>query len=175
LTDMSIDEYQLLVRKLPEADGGGYFAEAIDIPGCGVDGATAEEAVANCREALAMVLKSYKERGKALPTPGSYSEENYSGRFLLRIPRSLHQRLTLRARSEGISLNHLCSALLAESFIARAEERTERLTLDVLDWLTSLDERGDEVEWRLPHTKVAGFGLQKSGSRSTPSRSRTKS
>ena len=43
----------------------------------------------------------------------------YSGRFVQRIPRSLHMRLARRAESEGVSLNQLATTLLAEGLAKR--------------------------------------------------------
>ncbi len=37
----------------------------------------------------------------------------YSGKFVLRVPRSLHRNLCRIAKQEGVSLNHLCVALLS--------------------------------------------------------------
>jgi antitoxin HicB len=43
-----------------------------------------------------------------------------SGKFVTRLPRSLHQRLTLRARAEGVSLNALVMTLIAEGLGQRS-------------------------------------------------------
>ena len=40
-------------------------------------------------------------------------EEYFSGRFNLRLPKSLHRNLALTARAEGVSLNQLATALIA--------------------------------------------------------------
>lgn len=40
-------------------------------------------------------------------------EEDFSGRFNLRLPKSLHRNLALTARAEGVSLNQLATALIA--------------------------------------------------------------
>lgn len=39
------------------------------------------------------------------PNPSLNAIEKYSGKFLLRIPKSLHKRLVEEAKREGISLN----------------------------------------------------------------------
>jgi predicted HicB family RNase H-like nuclease len=52
------------------------------------------------------------EMGKEGPAP--FAEERYSGKFVVRLPRSLHRRLAERAREEGISLNYLVATLLSE-------------------------------------------------------------
>ncbi|MDD2711801.1 MAG: toxin-antitoxin system HicB family antitoxin [Simplicispira sp.] len=37
-----------------------------------------------------------------------------SGKFVARVPKSIHAKLTTRARAEGVSLNALVLALIAE-------------------------------------------------------------
>jgi len=39
------------------------------------------------------------------PIPEPVGDSNYSGKFNLRIPKSLHRRLSIEAVKEGISLN----------------------------------------------------------------------
>lgn len=48
-----------------------------------------------------------------LDIPEPEREEKFSGKFVVRIPKSLHRRLALTAEKEGVSLNHLASCLLA--------------------------------------------------------------
>jgi antitoxin HicB len=48
---------------------------------------------------------------REIPAPG----EPASGKFIARIPKSMHARLSARARQEGVSMNALVSAFLAES------------------------------------------------------------
>ncbi len=116
-----VDAYQILVRKLTPEEGAGYFAEAIDMPGCGVDGVTPEQAITECRKALAAAIMSYARKGKELPRTGEYSELSHSGNFMIRIPRSLHRRLVLKATAEGVSLNQYCMYLMAEGVAANRD------------------------------------------------------
>ncbi|MDP2871235.1 MAG: toxin-antitoxin system HicB family antitoxin [Bacillota bacterium] len=113
-TARTAGEYPVIIWQLAREDGGGFFAQVIDVPGCGVQGQTPEAAVTECREALALILQSYAERGISPPPPGVYEPSSYSGQFVLRIPKNLHQRLALRARGEGVSLNQLCLCLLSD-------------------------------------------------------------
>jgi len=84
------------------------------------DGETPEEAIANGRDAVSAWIEAAREAGREIPRPG----ELPSGKFIARIPRSLHARLTARAKQEGVSMNALVSAFLAESLGRR--ESTER-------------------------------------------------
>ena len=49
--------------------------------------------------------------GISIPEPAR--EEDYSGRFNLRLPKSLHKDLALTAKMEGVSLNQLAMCLIA--------------------------------------------------------------
>ena len=48
-------------------------------------------------------IESKLENGFTIPMP--QDENNYSGKFLLRLPKSLHKELALNAEHEGVSLN----------------------------------------------------------------------
>ncbi len=97
-------KYSCKLRPLKVDEGGGWLIVFPDLPGCMSDGESPEEAIANGRE---------------IPRPG----EMPSGKFVARIPRSLHVRLAARAKQEGVSMNALVSTFLAESLGRR--ESTE--------------------------------------------------
>ena len=46
---------------------GGFWAEAVNLPGAASQGDTAHEAVLNLREAFTGVVESYLDRGEAIP------------------------------------------------------------------------------------------------------------
>jgi antitoxin HicB len=52
------------------------------------------------------------EAGIPVPEPPKADEE-YSGRFLVRLTKTLHRRLAERAALEGVSLNSLCLSILS--------------------------------------------------------------
>ena len=52
---------------LEPQEEGGYSVYAPSLPGCVSQGETAEEAVANIKEAIEVCLESLKERGVLLP------------------------------------------------------------------------------------------------------------
>jgi antitoxin HicB len=104
-------EYPFEMRPLAEDEGGGWLITFPDLPGCISDGETPQEAMANGKDAVAAWLQAVKESGREVPRPG----ELPSGKFIARIPRSLHARLMARAKQEGVSMNALVSTFLAES------------------------------------------------------------
>ena len=108
----SLDAYPFTIRPLSDDDGGGYLIEFPDVPGAMSDGETPEEAISNGRDALKAVLLTMREFGDPIPAPGaSYAA---SGQWRQRVPKSLHSRLVDRARLEGVSLNALVTAMIAE-------------------------------------------------------------
>lgn len=61
------------------------------------------------------------DMGLDIPMP-SYPPE-YSGKFNVRLPRSLHCRLAESAKEEGVSLNQHVVSLLSSAVTAQALER----------------------------------------------------
>jgi antitoxin HicB len=114
--------YPFEVRPLSEEEGGGYGVSFPDLPGCVSDGATPEEAIANGRDALDSWLAVAVEFGDAVPMPNS----TFSGRFVQRVPRSLHAQLIECAKAEGVSLNTLVVSLVAQG-LGRRQAETQKV------------------------------------------------
>lgn len=114
-----MSDYRFIVRPLSDDEGGGYLVEFPDLPGCMSDGETIEEAVANGQDAKASWIAAMTEAGRPIPSPTLEPTEPYSGKWQLRAPKSLHRKLTERAKREGVSLNTLAVALLAEGLGAK--------------------------------------------------------
>lgn len=104
-----IHSYSFTIRPLSEEEGGGFAIEYPDLPGCISDGDTPEEAIRNGCDAVQAYLLSCVQHGDPIPKPSEAS-----GQWRQRVPRSLHARLVARARQEGVSLNTLVTAMIAE-------------------------------------------------------------
>jgi antitoxin HicB len=108
----------------------GYLALVPELPGCVTAGETPAEALAELRDAMAAWLTVAVEDGQPVPDPPppatvevDPSTVRYSGRLLLRMPKSLHRELAEQAEREGVSLNQLVVTHLArlaglDAFIA---------------------------------------------------------
>ena len=94
-----------------EKAGNNFSAYVPDLPGCMSDGETPEETLANGKDAVAAWIEAVQASGRKVPDPGAPA----SGKFIARVPRSMHARLSARAKQEGVSMNALVSAFLAES------------------------------------------------------------
>ncbi len=103
-------EYAVLLRPLSEADGGGWFAVVPDLPGCMSDGDTGQQALENVLDAIEAWKEEARDIGKPVPEPGTSL-----GQWRQRVPRTLHLTLKEMAEREGVSLNQLVTAILAES------------------------------------------------------------
>ena len=116
--------YAIVVSPLSDEDGGGYLAETPDLPGCIGDGDTPAAAIADAEQAIAEWIAEAKRLKRPIPTPASPGQ--HSGRWVQRVPRSLHGRLAAVAKREGVSLNTLVTAILAEGVGQRTEPSRRR-------------------------------------------------
>ena len=108
----NLDEYPFEIRPLTAAEGGGYLYTYPEFSECLSDGKTDEQAIANGHDALQATIAALKS--KNLPVPAPNSGGVASGRFVARVPKTIHAQLAIRAKSEGVSLNALVLAFLAE-------------------------------------------------------------
>ncbi len=88
---------------------GGYVAHIKDLPGCFTQGETLEETMANIQEARELWIETAYEMSDPIPLPNNSIE--YSGKLLLRMPKSLHRDLAQRAEAEAIGLNQYISSM----------------------------------------------------------------
>lgn len=150
-------EYPFQVHADPD---GGYVIEFPDLPGCMTQIENLDEVGSMAAEIRKLWIETAYEEGMDIPPP-SYPEE-YSGKFLLRLPRSLHRQLAEGAERERVSLNHWVISILARG---EAELRIER-RLDELD--RRLREMQNEVRYhvrgvpslRVPSTVADAWPLE---------------
>jgi predicted RNase H-like HicB family nuclease len=104
-------DYPVEVKKIKEDEGGGFFVSVPLLPGCMSDGESLEEAYDNIQEAKEEWLSSMLERGMKIPEP--VEQEEYSGKFIIRLPKTLHRALVQVSKREGVSLNQYVTNALA--------------------------------------------------------------
>lgn len=95
--------YNYIIQPINDESGSYYYARVLELDGCQSTGETFEEAYANVKEAMKGWIETKIENGFEIPLPVGY--ENFSGKFIVRLPKSLHYKLSIEAKQEGISLN----------------------------------------------------------------------
>ncbi|MEW6273541.1 MAG: type II toxin-antitoxin system HicB family antitoxin [Bacillota bacterium] len=108
--------YRVVIHPSPE---GGYAVEIPELPGCLSQGETLQEALEMIEDAKLCWISDALERGEEVPEP---VDEAYSGRILVRAPKSLHRALAERAREEGVSLNQFIVYQLSRALGKREVE-----------------------------------------------------
>ncbi len=109
----SIEEYLGLNYRASvyKDEDGDFVVEVDDLPGCVTHGATLAEAFENLEDAKRAWMESRLAGGLEIPEPKQRNK--YSGKVLLRMPRSLHRVLAGQAEQEGVSLNQYIISLLS--------------------------------------------------------------
>lgn len=97
--------YTYLIQPISDESGHYFYGQVLELDGCQSHGDTFEEAYQNLQEAMEGWLEVKLEHRDAIPEPTISGKENFSGKFVLRIPKSLHKKLSIEAKKEGVSLN----------------------------------------------------------------------
>lgn len=105
----------------PEEDGT-FRAEVIEFAGCLATATTASRALKKLEDVAESWLMSVLEKGQPVPEPFD-GEGEFSGKLVLRIPRSLHRKAAWAAEREGVSLNQFIGTALAETVGERRATR----------------------------------------------------
>lgn len=96
------------IELIPEPEGG-WFVGVKELAGCISQGDTPQEAI----DVMQAWVEVSLESGDLISEPRPL--EDYSGKFVVRVPRSLHQDLVEKAQQEGTSLNRYVNVSLARS------------------------------------------------------------
>jgi len=101
-------QYPVTIHSDPRS---GYVAEIEELHGCMTQAETLDEAFKSIEDARQLWIKTAYDEGQDIPLPRD--TEEYRGKFLVRIPKSLHRALAHAAKREGVSLNQYVTSLLA--------------------------------------------------------------
>lgn len=118
--------YRLAVVK---SEHGDYVISYPELPGCVTQIDDLADLGSIAEEILAGWLELAIEDGQQIPEPEPTPE--YSGKFLVRLPKSLHRALAEAARGDGVSLNAYVSAILADGPAWRARAGKDQLATRV--------------------------------------------
>lgn len=95
--------YQFIIQLMNDESGRYYYGRVLELDGCQSTGDTFDETYRGLQEALEGYIETKLENGFEVPEP--IQVEDFSGKFNLRIPKSLHFKLAMEAKKEGVSLN----------------------------------------------------------------------
>ena len=100
-------------RELVREDDGSWFARILEFPGCMTVGDTQEEALVMLDDAMVTWIEAKLRDREPVPEPMTAAE--FSGRFVVRLTKSLHRDLVRAAERNGVSLNQYVVTMLAQS------------------------------------------------------------
>ena len=97
-----------------DTDGAtAYVARVTELPGCLTQADSFEELEEMIQDAMRAWIETALEDGQAVPEPRT--NEQFSGKFVVRVPRSLHRQLVEAAEHDGVSLNMFVNVALAQT------------------------------------------------------------
>lgn len=98
--------------RLKKNSDGSYFGEIEELTGCMTEGDSEEEVLKMLEDAKKAWLKIALKRGITIPES---DQDEFSGKFNVRLPKFLHRKLVYKARQEKVSLNNLVATTLASA------------------------------------------------------------
>lgn len=108
----------------------GFIALARDLPGCSAFGETRLEALDELGNAIEAWIVAARGAGNPIPAPSQPSvDSRFSGKVLLRMPKTLHAKLSAEAERENVSLNQLAVFLLTD---ASAKHEVRKVITDTV-------------------------------------------
>src|ERR1700685_48847 len=102
----SIEEYEALPYRMEisfDSASDAWVVRYPELPGCTAHGVSPQAAIALGNEAKTLWFETALEEHQALPRP--LGESEYSGKLVLRLPKTLHEAAARTAEREGVSLN----------------------------------------------------------------------
>lgn len=104
--------YTRIVQEMNDESGHYFYGRIMELDGCQSTGDTLEELYKNLNEAIEGYIETKIENNLEIPRP--VIQEDFSGKFIVRLPKSLHMRLSIEAEKEGVSLNQYALYKLAK-------------------------------------------------------------
>jgi predicted RNase H-like HicB family nuclease len=95
--------YNYIIKPVHDESGSYFHASVLELDGCQSTGETFNDAYDGLLEAMEGWIETKLENDFTVPAP--FGNDKFSGKFLLRLPKSLHARLAFEAENEGVSLN----------------------------------------------------------------------
>jgi predicted RNase H-like HicB family nuclease len=95
--------YTYIIKPIKDESGSYFHALVLELDGCQSTGNTFQEAYEGLLEAMEGWIEVKLENGFSVPLPQKI--DNFSGKFVVRLPKTLHAHLVMETEREGVSLN----------------------------------------------------------------------
>jgi len=112
IEELAALNHTIVMRRDEEGD---VVASIPELDGCLAHGQNAAEALSELSSMKRLWIESCLADGKPVPMPAEEDESLPSGKWLQRVPRTLHRKLAALAQREGVSLNQYVVSVLAEA------------------------------------------------------------
>lgn len=132
-----MNNYQFKVFEIQIENGVEWGAECVEVPNIVGGGESPNEAVEEAKENLEVYFDFLRSQNKPIPSPSKSEEDNYSGKLLLRMAKTLHYKLDQLSSKEGVSLNSLITGIL-HSYVG-AQDMKVVYTKEVKEAVDSID------------------------------------
>ena len=119
--------YTVILR--PDEDGD-VVARVEELPGCSAHGKSQREALESLEEAKELWITDCLESGDPIPEPLA-EEALPSGKWLQRVPRTVHRKLIDLAKRERVSLNQFVTSVLSEAIGVRKSGQVQETKQEV--------------------------------------------
>lgn len=93
------------------AEDNAHVGLCAEFPSLSWLASTPAKALAGIQRLVRACIADMQTTGETPPVP--LADRTYSGKFMVRVPPETHRALAIRAAEEGVSLNRLVSARLA--------------------------------------------------------------
>jgi predicted HicB family RNase H-like nuclease len=109
---MFIKKDRFTYRVTWSEDDNEYAGLCAEFPSLSWLAKTPESALRGIRKVVHDVVRDMHKKGEVTPEP--ISSRHFSGKFMVRVPPQVHQKLAIQAAEFGVSLNRLASAKLSQ-------------------------------------------------------------
>ena len=95
--------YSFVINQISDESGEYFVARVLEFEGLIGTGNTYDEAYRDVKDAMESYIETKIANGIKIPLP--MDSIDYSGKFVVRLPKTLHKLLSKKAKEEGVSLN----------------------------------------------------------------------
>lgn len=113
---------------IPDSETKTFAAYIAEFPGCVAQGKSLTDALTQLEEVAEEWVDASLRAGHKIPEPNGLNE--CSGKFALRLPRSLHREATQISESEGVSLNQFFVSAIAQCVGAKTMYSTLAIRIE---------------------------------------------